>query len=142
MIVFLFGILLRTGVSDPVYNVKANLPLCDFLASNIENDDILIVDSYPEPIWYFLSAYECRQGVWYSLPYGYANNQISYERAQNLLSELLDNRKSRVWFVFDEADYSSSALREDVIAENNYDLVDELHYPSAIIALYIRVVPK
>lgn len=137
--VFLFGMILKIGVSDPVYNVKANLPLCDFLQSNVKPDDLLIVDSYPEPIWYFLSAYECGQGVWYSLPYSYERDKssLSYQHAHNLLSDLLDDRVARVWVIFEVTDDTKETFRENMMNKNNYRLVDEDNYASSAIALYV-----
>lgn len=140
LFIFLFGMILKTGVSDPFYNVKANLPLCGFLQSNIEPDDLLIVDAYPESIWYFLSAYECRQEVWYSLPYEYERDKssLSYEYVQSLLSDLLDDRVARVWIVSEGADDTKETFREKIIDENDCLLIDTVYYPSSVVALYSK----
>jgi hypothetical protein len=130
----LFGTLLNTGVSDPVYGVKDYQPLCIYIQENLEGDDMLIVDSYPQPIWYFLSAYECGQDVWYSLPYEYAKDttSLSYERAHNLLFDELNYGGARIWFISQSDDYSMSALGDEAMIENNYRLVGEKYYYSPI----------
>ena len=126
----LFGTLLNIGLSDPMYSVNDYRPLCTFLHSNLEEDDILIVDSYLQPIWHFLSAYECGQGVWYSLPYDYAEDttSLSYERAHNLLFDELSYGSAKVWFVTQNEDYSISALGEEAMRENGHRLVIKRHY--------------
>ena len=132
----LFGTLLNIGVSDPIYGVKDYQPLCTYIQENLEEDDMLIVDSYPEKIWYFLSAYECGQGVWYSLPYNYAEDTtlLSYERAHNLLSNLLEDKRKRVWFI----SVSNSAFGEEVMMANSSYLVDEVYFSSYTITLYTK----
>jgi hypothetical protein len=122
--------ILVMGFYDPAYRIREYQPLCNYLQENMEPDDLLIVDAYPSQLWDFFSTYECGQGVWYSLPYDYAEDttSLSYERAHNSLLNTLNCDGARVWFISQNEDYSMPALGEEVMIENNYHLMGEKHY--------------
>jgi hypothetical protein len=132
---------LAMGFYDPAYRIREYQPLCNYLQENMETDDLLIVDAYPSQLWDFFSAYECGQGIWYSLPYEYSEDMtsLSYERAHNSLLNTLNYDGARVWFISQSEDYSMPALGEEAMIVNNYHLMGEKRYlfPANIyLALY------
>lgn len=132
---------LAMGFNDPAYRIREYQHLCNYLQENMKPDDLLVVDAYPSQLWDFFSAYECGQGIWYSLPYDYAKDttSLSYERAYNLLFNTLDYDEKRVWFISEGEDYSVATLGEEAMIENDYRLMGKKHYlfPASIyLALY------
>lgn len=61
--------LLKVGMYDPAYEMRAFEPMCTYITGHLELSDVMIVQPYPGPAWQYLMNSECGQRVWYSLPY-------------------------------------------------------------------------
>ena len=64
----LTGFMLKIGRIDPVYFGDEFKPVCKYLREHIIGKDILVLESYPSPLWNYLMNNECGQKIWYSLP--------------------------------------------------------------------------
>jgi len=129
-IALITGLVLVIGISDPSYHRQDLQPMCSFIRSNIKQEDIIIIQPYPGPVWKFLMNFDCGQGIWYSLAY---NDETTFNQSEvNLVNKLTaQDSRSRLWFIdqFWANNYLSS---NGGLTTNNYRLSEERYFLGSI----------
>ena len=99
-LLILTSFVLKIGRLDPIYMDSEFKPICVYLKEHIKETDLLVLESYPSPLWNYLMNNECGQGTWYSLPLSedVRLNPTACSLVDNLFAKRIGSEKG-VWLV-------------------------------------------
>lgn len=128
-IVTLAGLILSIAKFDPVYYGNEYKNVCSYLKEQLLPENMLVVESYPSPVWVYLMNNECGQGVWYSLPLS-ADGELD-PVARTLVDDLFATRidpEKGVWLIEQEWINSISPAKSSP-SFARYELGSEEYFP-------------
>ena len=128
-IVTLAGLILSIAKFDPVYYGNEYKNVCSYLKEQLLPENMLVVESYPSPVWVYLMNNECGQMVWYSLPLSVdvESDPIARALVDDLFATRIDSEKE-VWLIEQEWINSFSPAKASPFFAR-YEMGSEAYFP-------------
>ena len=122
--------------TDPYYahNQFAYKATLDFLHKNIHPNDLVLIDAYNQPIWYFYANFSFFQTAWIGLPrehYSVNRKIILYPEMDKTIKFIQEQRRSfnKIWLVTEKKEIpAATSYKSELLMQGYAVIADETFY--------------